>query len=119
MRLQEGYIHLDAVSIAAFTCNDLPWEIAYEKVLSFAHHSSASFMDPVTQVAYTGDVPVSYLVCEKDFVVSTGKQREFIKVLEESGKSISVRSLECGHCPNWSMPKELAEVVVEEVEKGV
>jgi predicted esterase len=70
-------------------------------------------------VAYaTGDVPVSYLMCEKDMIVAPEKQRAAIKVLEEAGRKVSVVGLEAGHCPMWSMPERLAEVLIGEVERG-
>jgi len=111
-------MHTDAVAMGGAMCNDLPWELAYEHGLGVPHHSAVSFQEAVTQVAYSGDVPVSYLFCEKDLIVSPEKQRAQIKTIEESGKSVSVVSLDAGHCPIWSMPGRLAEVLVGEVEKG-
>jgi hypothetical protein len=47
-------------------------------------------------------------------IVSPEKQRGFIKVLEqETGKEIKVVSLKAGHCPNWSMPERLGDVLAE------
>ncbi|KAF2831148.1 alpha/beta-hydrolase [Ophiobolus disseminans] len=114
-----GYMHLDAVAFAANTCNDLPWELAYEATLNFAHHSASSFLQPVTQVAYAdGKIPVSYVVTEKDLVVPVAAQRGFIKVIEEaSGRNVSVVSLESSHCPNWSIPERLGDVIVAETQK--
>jgi pimeloyl-ACP methyl ester carboxylesterase len=111
-------MHIDAAASAAFICNDLPWELAYEHVLQFPHHSAASFLEPVTQIAYK-DVPVSYIVCEKDMIIAPDAQREFVKVLEEAslGK-VHVVSLESGHCPNWSVPEKLAEVIVVEAARA-
>lgn len=112
-------MHIDAVSMAAYVCNDLPWELAYENTLDFAHHSGASFPEPVTQVAYaSGEIPVSYIVCEKDLIVQVSVQRGFVKTIEEvSGRAVSVVSLESGHCPNWSMPERLGDVIIGEAEK--
>tara|TARA_R110002003_G_scaffold589_15_gene20669 strand:+ start:1735 stop:2067 length:333 start_codon:yes stop_codon:yes gene_type:complete len=110
-------MHVDAVGMASAACNDLPWEQGYENVLNFAHHSAESFLGKVTQVAYT-DVPVSYLLCEDDLIVSPEKQRGFIQVLEEGGRKVDVVSLKAGHCPNWSMPEELGDVIAAEAERG-
>lgn len=98
-------------------CSDLPLDLAYESALNFQHHSAASFKEAVTQVGYK-DIPVSYLFCEDDLVVSPDMQRKFIGVIEEAkGKSISVVNLKAGHAPNFSIPEELARVVVEEAER--
>jgi hypothetical protein len=110
-------MHVDAVGMASAACNDLPWEQGYENVLNFSHHSAESFLGRVTQVAYK-DVPVSYLLCEDDLIVSPEKQRGFIRVLEEGGKKVDVVSLKAGHCPNWSMPEELGDVIAAEAERG-
>jgi hypothetical protein len=105
-------MHIDAVAMAGAVCNDLPWDIAYENALNFKHHSSASFVEKVTQAAYT-TVPVSYVLCENDLVVSPEKQRGFVKVLEEAGREVKVVSLQAGHCPNWSMYEKLGDVLGE------
>lgn len=117
MEVVGGYMHLDAVATAAAACNDLPWDEAYENTLNFAHHSAASFMEKVTQLAYT-EVPVSYLLCQRDLIVSPELQRGYIKVLEEGGQKVSVVELDSGHCPNWSIPEKLAEVIVGEAGKA-
>jgi predicted esterase len=117
--LKGGYMHIDAVAMAAYVCNDLPWDLAYEHTLEFAHHSGPSMLEPVTQVAYADkDVPISYFLCEDDFVVQPDKQKRYIKVLEDAGKEVSVVSLKSGHCPMWSMPKELVDKLVGEVGKS-
>jgi hypothetical protein len=104
--------------MAGAVANDMPWELAYENVLQFPHHSAASFLESVTQVAYT-DLAVSYILCKKDLVVSPELQSGFIKVIEEaSEKKVDVVELDCGHCPNWSMPEKLAEAIIGEAERS-
>jgi pimeloyl-ACP methyl ester carboxylesterase len=99
--------------MAGIICNDLPWEVAYENVLSFAHHSGATFLEEVTQVAYK-ELPVSYILCEKDLVVTPEQQQGFIKVIEEAkGEEVDVVRLPCGHCPNWSCPEKVADILEE------
>lgn len=113
---EEGYMQTDPVSMAANVCNDLPWDQAYENALNLAHQSSSSFLAPVSKVAYNTGFPISYIMCEKDLVITPEQQRGFVRVAEEeSGRKVDVVSLESGHCPNWSMPGELAEVIVGEV----
>jgi pimeloyl-ACP methyl ester carboxylesterase len=110
----EGYMHLDAVLLAGAVCNDMAWEDAYPLVLQLAHHSEAAFKERVTQLAYK-EMSVAYVVCEKDLIVSKEKQMEFIGVLEEAkgGGKVQVRSLDAGHCPNWSCPDKVVDVLVQ------
>lgn len=95
--------------------NDLPFEDAYPLVRQLVHHSAIAFSSPTTQAAYK-DIPVSYIVCEKDLIITPDVQRRFIRNIEEgkgeSGK-VDVVSLQAGHCPNLSVPGELVDVVVE------
>jgi hypothetical protein len=45
-------------------------------------------------------------------------QEKYIKVIEEvKGTEIDVIRKPWGHCPNWSFPGELIDVVVAEAEK--
>jgi hypothetical protein len=110
-------MHIDPVAMAAAVCNDLPWDLAYENTLNFKHHSTASFLEKVSQAAYS-TVPSSYVLCEEDLVVSPEKQGGFVKVLEEAGREVRVVRLKSGHCPNWSMSERLAEVVGELAMEG-
>jgi pimeloyl-ACP methyl ester carboxylesterase len=111
-QFQEGYFHPDPVALAGAVCNDLPWPQAYENTLNFAHHSSVSFEEKVTAAAYE-TTPVGYVLCEKDVIVSPEKQQGFIEVLKEGGREVKVEKLDAGHCPNWSCPERLAEVLGE------
>ncbi|CAO2657028.1 Nn.00g058310.m01.CDS01 [Neocucurbitaria sp. VM-36] len=107
-----GYMHISALAMTGAIADDLPWEQAYPLALQLSHHSAISFRGAVTQVAYES-IPVSYVVCEKDFIIPPETQRRFIKMAEEgSGRKVDVKSLDCGHCPNWTMPEKLVEVVV-------
>jgi pimeloyl-ACP methyl ester carboxylesterase len=99
------------VDTAAGVCNDLPWDQAYENALNFAHQSGASFLEGVTQLAYK-DIPASYIFCENDLIVAPELQTKFIKnIADATGKEVEVVRLSCGHCPNWSIPEKVAEVV--------
>jgi pimeloyl-ACP methyl ester carboxylesterase len=114
----EGYHHLDAVMLAGAVCNDMKWEDAYPLVLHLAHHSAAAFKDRVTELAYK-EVPVAYVVCERDLMISPEKQRLFVGTLEEAKEKgeVEVYSLDAGHCPNWSCPEKVVDVLIECVEK--
>jgi hypothetical protein len=99
--------------MAGAVCNDIPWDQGYENALNLAHHSSAAFLEEVSQVAYE-EIAVSYILCENDLVVPPEMQEGFIKVVEEAtGKEVDVVRLAYGHCPNWSCPDKVAEIVGE------
>jgi pimeloyl-ACP methyl ester carboxylesterase len=107
-------MHLDAVLLAGTVCNDMSWEDAYPLVLQLAHHSEAAFRERVTELAYES-IPVAYVVCERDLIVVPERQRLFVGVLEEArGEGeVEVYNLDAGHCPNWSCPEKVVDVLVE------
>jgi pimeloyl-ACP methyl ester carboxylesterase len=112
-----GYLHLDPLVMAGATMNDVPWEDAYPIALQLAHHSAASFEEKTTQAAYLpGEdgktIPVSYVLCDQDQVISPEMQQQFIHTIEEaSGNEVDVHRLEAGHCPNVSCTKRLVEIL--------
>lgn len=111
------YMHLPVVQYAGAVINDMPWEEAYRLCLQFPHHSAISMKGRTTQAAYV-KIPVSYIITEKDMIISPELQEGFIKNIEEgSGKKPDVYRFGSGHCPNFSMPEKLVEVLVECAEK--
>ena len=57
-------------------------------------HSSASLRDPLTYAGYK-DVPVSYLICEKDMTIPTDSARDMIELIEREGGN-KVDEVDCG-----------------------
>lgn len=111
-------MHIDPIDMAPAVCNDLPFDLAYENARNLQHHSAASFVEKITEAAYE-TIPASYILCEDDLVITPEQQRGFIEVIEEvSGNKVSVVSLKSGHCPNFSMPEKLAEVIIGEAERA-
>ncbi|KAJ4344068.1 hypothetical protein N0V95_006401 [Ascochyta clinopodiicola] len=108
-----GYMHMDPVLMAPLVCNDLPYAEAYEHALQLPYHSAVSFQSKATQASYK-DIPLTYIFCERDLIISPEIQQRFIETVEEvSGKKVDVKRIDAGHCPNWSRPEELAGLVVE------
>lgn len=111
-------MHLDHIMFTGALLNDTPWEDAYPIALQLQHHSKASFEEKVTQIAYapTDDgklTPVTYVVCTKDLIINLEQQQGLVKRLEEvRGEKVDLRSLESGHCPQWSVLRELVDVLV-------
>ena len=105
-------MHMDPIVMASFVCNDLPYAQAYEHALQLPHHSAVSFQSEVTQVSYK-EIPVTYIFCEKDVVINPETQQRFIDTIEEvSETKVDVKRIDAGHCPNWSKPEELVELIV-------
>ncbi|KAF1836733.1 alpha/beta-hydrolase [Decorospora gaudefroyi] len=117
-----GYLHLDPILLTSAACNDMPWEDGYPVTLQLAHQSAASFEEKVTQVAYAdkgGAVPVAYIVCEQDLIISPGMQRKYVDVVQQATRTtgatarpVDVYSLDAGHIPNASCPAKLVEGIV-------
>ncbi|KAJ9401371.1 hypothetical protein DTO282F9_1568 [Paecilomyces variotii] len=105
------YLFLDPVPAAKAVLSDLPPEEAVQVTEMMPHHSAVSFSGPLTYAAYKF-IPVVYIVCEKDKTLPPEYQRGCIELLEkESGKPVPTIFLDSGHCPNASMPEELAKAV--------
>lgn len=110
-------MHMDAVVMAPFVCNDLPYAQAYENTLQLPHHSAASFQSEVTQTSYK-DIPLTYIFCEKDMVISPEIQQRFIDTIEEvSGNKVDVKKIDAGHVPMWSKPDELLKLLVDSAQQ--
>ncbi|KAL5380935.1 hypothetical protein DPSP01_014793 [Paraphaeosphaeria sporulosa] len=111
-----GYMHSDPAQLASGLGID-SWEFAYECAQKLPHHSVAAFTEKTTQAAYE-TVPVSYMFTEKDVIVTQEHQESYIKMMEEvTGSKIDVIRKPWGHCPNWSHPDELVDVLVKVAEK--
>ena len=110
-----GYMHSDPVLLASVVCNDIEnWDYAYECAQKLQHHSAASFTEPITQTGYA-DSPVSYILTEKDLIISPDFQEQYIKNIEETqGEKINVIRKPWGHCPTWSAPEEFVKVLIAE-----
>jgi hypothetical protein len=78
-------------------------------------HSLASYEGKLTYPGYKY-IRSSWILCEKDQVLSPDFQRSCIGLIEkESGRKVDVHNLAMPHCPNISAPLELANVVVKAV----
>lgn len=108
----------DPAVIGPSTFSDLPPALALEWANKLTIHSLPSFLGALTYPAYR-HLPVSYIFCEKDLVLSPDFQRSTIAFLEgERGGegSVDVRTLNAGHCPNVSIPVETAGIIVGAIE---
>jgi len=100
----------DFEAAAGDVFSDLPRAEGIKLVSQFPGHSTASFAGKLTYAAYK-DVPVTYIICEEDKVISPKAQRKMVQMLERDGKDVTVVSLKSGHAPNSSQPEKVVEVV--------
>lgn len=108
----------DPTATAAMLCPDLPTEEGEALVKGFAKHSAQSFGNELTYAGYR-NIPVSYLLCEKDEAGPPEFQREMIAMIEEaSGRKVDVTSVQTGHFPNLAAEKETVEWIVNLVKKA-
>ncbi|KAI1817860.1 alpha/beta-hydrolase [Poronia punctata] len=107
---EKGWLHhVDPEFSARRIFNDSPPDRAIEFQKQFALHSAVSFTNPLTHPGYK-DVPVSYLVCEEDLVITPEIQRKEIEMIEkETGNKVDVTSIKAGHCPTTSVNDQVVD----------
>ncbi|KAI0451630.1 Alpha/beta hydrolase fold-1 [Xylaria acuta] len=111
---EKGWLHFNDPESNALRCfSDIPKEDALHWHAQFALHSAVSFINPLTHAGYK-DVPVSYLLCEGDQVISPEIQRREIEMIEtETGSKVDVTSIKAGHCPNISVPEKVVDWILD------
>ncbi|KIW62374.1 hypothetical protein PV04_10554 [Phialophora macrospora] len=103
---------VDVEAVAKGTFPDYPLDLAVGVVRSMGRHSNASFTSKVTREGWR-DVAVSWILCERDFIIPPDLQRGYIeRIGRESGRDVDLHLLDTGHCPNITAPEALAEVLV-------
>ena len=91
----------------------MPPDKALEAVKKMSPQSAGSFTDKSTHDAYR-HIPVSWILCEQDAVLTPEWQLgriEFLKSAREDGK-VEVVRYDAGHCPNVSDPEGTARVIL-------
>jgi hypothetical protein len=74
-------------------------------------HSALSFSGPLQNAGYL-NIPVSYIVCEKDISVPPHVQRSVVDTIsKESGREVFTFSCDSGHFPIVSIPGKVASFI--------
>ncbi|KAI1130818.1 alpha/beta-hydrolase [Nemania abortiva] len=107
---------------APYTFSDLSTEEALVWNAKFSFHSARSFTDPLDYAGYR-DIPVSYLLCEKDQIISPELQQKGIDLINAAKKAgnageVDVTRFQSGHCPNTFVPKEVVEWIIATANKS-
>ncbi|KAK3950599.1 Alpha/Beta hydrolase protein [Pseudoneurospora amorphoporcata] len=102
------YLH-EAPSIGILL-NDLPEEERKYLGQQITHTSLGLFSTPSTFEPWSNGVPCSYIYCERDNAICMSDQRAMRDRLGPDAKEVSIDS---GHCPYLSMPKDLLRAIEE------
>ncbi|KAI1762507.1 alpha/beta-hydrolase [Hypoxylon sp. FL1150] len=116
---EKGWMHFaDIPAAAKIIISDLADKEEREAITRrLTSHSAVSFSNELTHAGYR-DVPVSYLFCEADKCIPPQIQREGIEMIErDGGKKVDVTSINAGHIPNVTVPQEVTDWILREVEK--
>ncbi|KAH0848250.1 hypothetical protein AYO21_05376 [Fonsecaea monophora] len=115
---ENGWMYHDpAEASAAIVFSDLPLEEGAAWIRKFPRHSALSFVGELTHAGYK-DIPVSYLLCEKDLCIPANVQREGIDRIEkESGRKVDVTSIKADHCPMAGQPEVVVDWILSVAEK--
>lgn len=57
------------------------------------------------------EIPVTYLVCEKDNALPAELQRMMVDRIQKEGIDVTIEHCDAGHSPFISMPERVMEVI--------
>ncbi|KAF5686886.1 hypothetical protein FDENT_5613 [Fusarium denticulatum] len=111
MKLEGDYLISEAGGCASINFSDLPKVEALTYAKQMTAHSALSFAGPLHNAGYL-NIPVAYIVCEKDISVLPVVQRSVIDMMsEESGREVITFSCDSGHFPTVSIPGKVASFI--------
>ncbi|KAF4341806.1 hypothetical protein FBEOM_4263 [Fusarium beomiforme] len=108
MELKGDYLISEPEGCASVNFSDLPKDEALTYANQMTAHSAVSFSGPLQNAGYL-NIPVAYVVCEKDISVPPAFQRSVIDMIsKKSGREVITFSCNSGHFPVISAPNEVA-----------
>ncbi|KAF5540645.1 hypothetical protein FPHYL_12009 [Fusarium phyllophilum] len=111
MKVEEEYLISEPEGCASVNFSDLPKAEALPYPKQMTAHSALSFAGPLQNAGYL-NIPVAYIVCEKDISVSPAIQRSVIDMIsEKSGREVVTFSCVSGHFPTVSIPGKIASFI--------
>ncbi|KAJ7769759.1 hypothetical protein B0H14DRAFT_2967256, partial [Mycena olivaceomarginata] len=108
----EYLVITDPAKAAPISFSDLPPAEAVTWASKLSAHSAVSFGQKLTYAAYK-DIPISYLLCEADKLVTPEQQNKIIAGLEGemgAGKSVDRHLVKADHAINVSQPEAVVKV---------
>ncbi|KAF4501495.1 hypothetical protein FAGAP_2288 [Fusarium agapanthi] len=111
MKLEGDYLRSDPEGCASVNFSDLPKAEALTYAKQMTAHSALSFAGPLKNGGYL-NIPVVYIVCEKDISVPSVVQRSVIDMIsKKSGRNVITFSCDSGHFPTVSIPGKVASFI--------
>ncbi|KAE8549132.1 hypothetical protein TMatcc_000092 [Talaromyces marneffei ATCC 18224] len=110
------YMYFDTEAGALYLYDGLLSDEALEAAGKYTTvHSTASFLDPSTNLA-VDHVPVTYIHTEKDIIVPLQRQQEIVETLKSrNAKEVSTITINEGHMPQKLAPEVIAKAIVESI----
>lgn len=107
---EEGWLEFEGDAIQAFY-NDLPHDEAQRWATNLEKFSR--FVSGTREKVYAGwkDVPVWYLLCKADTMMTLPQQEAHVKKARDGGANLTTREIDAGHSPMLSKPDEVAQFV--------
>ncbi len=102
---------------AQWVFSDLPLEEALLWQSRQSLQSAICYTGKCVYDAYR-HIPVTYIVCTADEVLTPEFQKGRVEFLKKEGMDVDVVKMETGHCPNVSKLEETVEVIVQAIERG-
>ncbi|KAL0932690.1 uncharacterized protein CTRU02_211653 [Colletotrichum truncatum] len=96
--------------IGALLYSDLPRKEHQRWLKLLRPFPIASSQYPTQSPAYR-DIETLYIYCENDALLPSVVQRSLVTKVRERGFEVHEESLQAGHFPSLSMPKELANII--------
>uniref|UniRef100_A0A093V731 Putative strigolactone esterase D14 like n=1 Tax=Talaromyces marneffei PM1 TaxID=1077442 RepID=A0A093V731_TALMA len=114
--IQGDYMYFDTEAGALYLYDGLLSDEALEAAGKYTTvHSTASFLDPSTNLA-VDHVPVTYIHTEKDIIVPLQRQQEIVETLKSrNAKEVSTITINEGHMPQKLAPEVIAKAIVESI----
>ncbi|KAF5602226.1 hypothetical protein FPCIR_2011 [Fusarium pseudocircinatum] len=108
MKVRGDYLISEPEGCASVNFSDLPTAEALTYAKQMTAHSALSFAEPLQNAGYL-NIPVAYIVCEKDISVLPHVQRSVIDMIsKKSGREVVTFSCDSGHFPTVSNPGKVA-----------
>lgn len=111
---EEGWLEFTGDPIHAFY-SDLPSDEAHFWATGLENFSRFAVASHENVYAGWKDVPVWYLFCKADTMMTLTQQEAYVKKARDEGGNVTTREVDAGHSPMLSKPEEVAQFVQDAV----
>jgi pimeloyl-ACP methyl ester carboxylesterase len=103
-------MYMDPDAAAPLIFNDMPLDEGLIWQRQFSQHTLPSFQENLAYAGYQ-DVPVTYMLTEKDLIIPPELQQAMIDGMENAGVKVKVIKYDTGHVPHISSPDTIVDVI--------